>query len=109
LLLIFSGHIDRLAEMAAPLCEVLVGTAWNKPKKKKEQIRVPDWEARCQREQEKYFWRLWNVLADPSFLVPSRPGVEKRLCTDASRYGLGVALLQFEGDGKGWLPVGFAS
>jgi hypothetical protein len=33
----------------------------------------------------------------------------KRLCTDASRYGLGVALLQFEGEDKGWLPVGFAS
>jgi hypothetical protein len=31
-----SGHIDRLTEMAAPLYEVLVGTAWNKPKEKKE-------------------------------------------------------------------------
>jgi RNase H-like domain found in reverse transcriptase len=95
--------------MTAPLYEVLIGTAWNKPKKKKEQIRIPDWEARWQREQEESFRRLRNVLADPSVLVPSRPGVEKRLCTDASRYGLGVALLQFEGDGKGWLPVGFAS
>jgi Reverse transcriptase (RNA-dependent DNA polymerase) len=35
LLQFFSGHIDRLAEMTAPLYEVLVGTAWNKPKKKK--------------------------------------------------------------------------
>jgi hypothetical protein len=33
LLQFFSGHIDRLAEMAAPLYNVLVGTAWNKPKK----------------------------------------------------------------------------
>jgi hypothetical protein len=32
LLQFFSGHIDRLAEMAAPFYEVLVSTAWNKPK-----------------------------------------------------------------------------
>jgi hypothetical protein len=34
---------------------------------------------------------------------------KKRLCTDAGRYGLNVALLQFEGEDKGWFPVGFAT
>jgi hypothetical protein len=47
-------------------------------------------------------------LADPLFLVPAHPGERKRLCTDASRYGLVAALLQDEGE-KGWLPVGFTS
>jgi RNase H-like domain found in reverse transcriptase len=42
------------------------------------------------------------------FLVPARANAKKRLCTDASKYGLGAALLQWEEE-RGWLPVGFAS
>jgi RNase H-like domain found in reverse transcriptase len=49
------------------------------------------------------------VLADPFFLVPARPGTKERLCTDASKYGVGAALLQWENEAKGWLPIGFAS
>jgi RNase H-like domain found in reverse transcriptase len=33
---------------------------------------------------------------------------KKRLCTDASKYGLGAALLQLKEE-RGWLPMGFAS
>jgi Reverse transcriptase (RNA-dependent DNA polymerase) len=42
LLQIFSSHIDSLAEMAVPLYEVLEETGWNRPKKKKEKIRIHD-------------------------------------------------------------------
>jgi RNase H-like domain found in reverse transcriptase len=97
-----------LAEMAASLYEVLEGTGWNRPKKKKDKIRIHDWDGRWGGRQREAFRRLRNVLADPSFLVPARPRARKRLCTNASRYGFGVALLQLEGEGKVWLPVCFA-
>jgi RNase H-like domain found in reverse transcriptase len=42
------------------------------------------------------------------FLVLARANTKKRLCTDASKYGLGAGLLQWEEE-RGWLPVGFAS
>jgi hypothetical protein len=105
----FRTHIDHLADLSAPLYEVLEGTPWNKRKKKRDIIRVADWEVRWAREQRVAFQKLRSVLADPLFLVPARPGTRKRLCTDASKYGLGAALLQWESEKKGWLPIGFAS
>jgi hypothetical protein len=49
------------------------------------------------------------VLADPLFLVPARPGTNKGLCTDASKYGVGAALLQWENEEKGlaadWIRI----
>jgi hypothetical protein len=47
-------------------------------------------------------------LAEPLFLVPAHPGERKRFCTGATRYELGAALLQDEGE-KGWILIGFAS
>jgi len=108
LLQFFASHIDRLAEMARPLYHVLGGTGWNEKKPRKRVIELPDWNDRWGDAQREAFRRLRGVLADPSFLVPARAGARKRLCTDASKYGLGVALLQDEG-GEGWLPIGFAS
>jgi hypothetical protein len=46
LLQFFSSHIDTLAEMAVPLYKVLEKTGWNRPKMKKEKIRIHDWDAR---------------------------------------------------------------
>jgi RNase H-like domain found in reverse transcriptase len=92
-----------------PLYEVLEGTGWNRPNKKKEKIRIHDWDTRCGGRQRESLQRLRIVLADPSFLVPARANAKRRLCTDASRYGLGVALLLFDGEDKGWLPVLFSS
>jgi hypothetical protein len=45
LLQFFSSHIDRLAEMAVPLYDVLEETGWNRPKKK-EKIWIHDWDKR---------------------------------------------------------------
>jgi hypothetical protein len=72
-------------------------------------IRVADWEAGWGHEQRVAFRKLRSVLAGQLFLVPARLGTKKRLCTDASKYGMGAALLQWEIEEKGWLPIGFAS
>jgi Reverse transcriptase (RNA-dependent DNA polymerase) len=42
----FANHIDHCADKAAPLYEVLVGTAWNKKKGKKSVLVLPDWHER---------------------------------------------------------------
>jgi RNase H-like domain found in reverse transcriptase len=76
---------------------------------KRDVISVAEWEARWGHEQRVAFQKLRSVLADPLFLMPARPGTEKRLCTEASKYGLGAALFQCEIEEKGWLPIGFAS
>jgi RNase H-like domain found in reverse transcriptase len=104
----FGNHIDHLAHMAAPLCDVLKGTAWNKKKPRRKVIELNDWDSRWKETQHEAFLRLREVLADPGFLVPAREGARKRLCTDASRYGIGAVLLQQEDTGS-WLPVNFAS
>jgi RNase H-like domain found in reverse transcriptase len=107
LLQFFGAHVDHLAELAAPLYAVLEGMQWNKRKRKREIIRLADWEQRLGQAQKESFEKLRDVLADPLFLVPARANAKKRLCTDASKYGLGAALLQWEEE-RGWLPVGFA-
>jgi RNase H-like domain found in reverse transcriptase len=52
---------------------------------------------------------LREILAHPDFLVAPRPFTSKELVTDASMYGLGAVLLQWEGEDAGWLPVEFSS
>jgi RNase H-like domain found in reverse transcriptase len=52
---------------------------------------------------------LREIPAHPDFLVAPRPLASKELVTDASMYGLGAVLLQWEGEDAGWLPVAFAS
>jgi hypothetical protein len=47
-------------------------------------------------------------MSSPEFLVTTLAGVQRKLATDASKYGLGAVLLQDEGP-DGWLPLGFAS
>jgi hypothetical protein len=104
----FWNHIYHLAEMAAPLYDVVKGTAWNKKKHRRKVIELKDWDNRWKEAQQEAFLRLREVLADPGFLVPAREWARKRLCTDASRYGIGAVLLHLEDTGR-WLPVGFAS
>jgi hypothetical protein len=81
----------HLAYLPAPYFELLEGTPWNKHKKKRDVIRVADWEARWGHEQRFSFRKLRSVLTDPLFLVPAGPGTKKRLCAGASNYGLGDA------------------
>jgi hypothetical protein len=99
----FGSHIDHLADIAAPLYDMLKGTNWNAKKPRRRVIDLDDWAERWGDSQREASLRLREVLADPGFLVPARLGVRKRLCTDASRYGLGAVLLQHEGPGE-WLP-----
>jgi hypothetical protein len=102
----FSAHIDHLAEMAAPLYQVLEGTKWNAKKPTKRSIiKIEYWDGRWNEQASESFKRLREDLADPLFLVPAHPGERKKLFPDSSRYGLGAALLQDEGE-KGWLPIG---
>jgi hypothetical protein len=96
LLQFFSTHIDHLPDLSALLYELLKGTPWNQRKKKREIIRVADWEVRWCHEQTVAFRKLRSVLADPLSLILARRGTKKRLCTDAIKYGLGAALLQWE-------------
>jgi hypothetical protein len=104
----FGNHIYDLADMAAPLYDVLTGTAWNKKKPRRKVIELQYWDNLRKEAQHEAFLRLREVLADPGFLVAAREGARKLLCTDASRYGIGGVLLQQEDTGR-WLPVGFVS
>jgi hypothetical protein len=97
-----------LAELVATLYAVLEGTQWNKRKRKGEILRLAVWEQRWWKAQKESFEKLRDVLSDPLLLMPARANAKKRLCTHASKYGLGAALLQWEVQ-MGWLPVGFAS
>jgi RNase H-like domain found in reverse transcriptase len=92
----------------APLYDVLVGTGWNKKKKRRDRVRIADWERRWGEEQKCAFEDLRDCLAAPEFLVPSRNGARKKLVTDASKYGSGVTLVQEEGSDR-WLPIAFGS
>jgi RNase H-like domain found in reverse transcriptase len=82
-----------MAELAAPLYAVLEGTQWINHKSRREIIRLADWKKRWGQAQKESFEKLLDVLADPSFLMPARANAKKRLCTDASKCGLGAALL----------------
>jgi transposase InsO family protein len=104
----FSEFIESAADRMRPLYRVLDGTPWNRKKRKGATIRVPDWAARWGLEQRMAFEDLRTEMGRPEFLVPARPGADKRMVTDASRYGFGAVLLQLEG-ARGWQPVGFAS
>ena len=105
----FGDHVDAAAERLAPLYEVLIGTGWNKKKKRKSQkVFIPNWDERWGERQRDAFEGLREILAQPDFLVAPRVDAAKKLVTDASDYGLGAVLLQFEDD-LGWLPVAFAS
>lgn len=104
----FANHIPDLSDHAKDLYDMLKGTKWNKKKKKSQPIQLPNWKEKWKEPQSEAFYRLREIISDPQFLVPPRPGAKKRLVTDASQYGLGVMLLQDEGD-RGWLPLGFAS
>jgi hypothetical protein len=96
LLQFFGAHVDRLAEPVAPLYAVLEGTQWNKRKRKREIIIIADWKQRWGQAQMESFEKLRNVIEDTLFLVPARANAKKRLCSDASKYGLGATLLQWE-------------
>jgi hypothetical protein len=87
------NHIDHLEDMAAPLYDVLKGAAWNKKKPRRKVLELKDLDSRWNEAQNEAFLRLREVLADPGFLDPARDRARKRLCTDASRYGIGAVLL----------------
>jgi hypothetical protein len=76
----FGSHMDHLADMAAPLYEVLKGTHWNAKKQRRKVRRLEDWADRWRESQREAFFKLRDLLADPAFLVPARQGTRKRLC-----------------------------
>jgi transposase InsO family protein len=91
-----------------PLYEVLVGTGWKKKKKKRDRVYIPHWESKWNEKPRTAFETLRDELTSPEFVAPIRSGAKKKLVTDASKYGLGVVLIQEEQVGK-WLPVAFGS
>jgi RNase H-like domain found in reverse transcriptase len=109
LVIFFGEHVEPAADRLAPLYEVLVGTGWNRKKRKKQRVVVADWAERWKEPQVRAFEALREFLAHPDFLVAPRPLASKKLVTDSSMYGLDAVLLQWEGDDAGWLPVAFAS
>jgi RNase H-like domain found in reverse transcriptase len=105
----FGEHVESAAARLAPLNEFLVGTDWNRKKRKKQKVLVSVWAERWKELQVRAFEALRKILAHPDFLVAPHPLATKKLVTDASMYGLRAMLLQWEGDDAGWLPVAFAS
>jgi Reverse transcriptase (RNA-dependent DNA polymerase) len=43
LMIFFGEHVESAADRLAPLYEVLVGTGWNRKKRKKQKVVVADW------------------------------------------------------------------
>jgi RNase H-like domain found in reverse transcriptase len=109
LVILFGEHVESAADRLAPLYEVLVGTGWNRKKRKKQKVVVADWAERWKEPQVRAFETLREILAHPDFLVAPRPLAQKNLVTDASMYVLGAVILQWEGEAVGWLQVAFAS
>jgi hypothetical protein len=70
---------------------------------------VADWAERWKKPQVRAFEALREILAHPDFLVAHRPLATKKLVTDASMYGLGAVLLQWEKEDAGCFPVTFDS
>jgi RNase H-like domain found in reverse transcriptase len=70
---------------------------------------VADWAERWKEPQVRAFEALREIQAHTDFLVAPRPLASKKLVTEASMYGLGAVLLQWEGEDEGWLQVAFAS
>jgi hypothetical protein len=101
LVIFFGEHVESAADRLAPLYEVRVGTGWNRKKRKKQKIVVADWAERCKAPQIRTFEALREILAHPYFLVAPRPLASKKLVTDASMYGLGAVMLQWEGENAG--------
>ena len=104
----FSDFIDHFSENSRPLHEVLVGTGFNKKKKRGQRLQIPDWDRRWGAQQRRAWKDLKGVLGDPDFLAAPKRGASKRLMTDARAYGIGGVLLQRGEDDK-WRPIAFTS
>jgi transposase InsO family protein len=105
----FSKFIECCAVRSKPLYEMLVGTAWNKKKRKTQTVEVKGvpWGDKWKSDQKEAWTDLKAALADPGILVTPRTGKRVRVVTDASGTALGGVLLQ-EDDGA-WRTVGYVS
>jgi hypothetical protein len=61
----FGEFIEDGARRMAPLYQVLTGTGWNKKKRKRERIRIADWESRWGDDQRRAFEDLKQAIASP--------------------------------------------
>jgi hypothetical protein len=109
LVIVVGGHVESAADSLVPLYEVPVGTGWNRNKRKEQKVVVADWAERWKDPQVRAFEALCEILTHPDFLVAPRPLATKKLVTDASMYGLGAVLLQWEKEDAKRLQVAFAS
>ena len=118
ILAFLSRFIDRFADRAAPLYEVLKGTGWNVKKSKRKTAKIADFSRRWGAAQVAAFEDLRDTMSTPAVLTSPKQGSPKRLVTDASSIGYGAVLLQWEGEGvpppvadgetnDGWRPVLF--
>jgi RNase H-like domain found in reverse transcriptase len=74
----------------------LHGKTWNRKKRKRAPVHVPDFGIRSTQRQQDAFEDVRSAIADPMILVPPRTGARKRVVSDASNVGYGAVLLQFE-------------
>jgi Reverse transcriptase (RNA-dependent DNA polymerase) len=81
----FANHIDHCADKAAPLKEVLVGTACNKKKSKKSVFPLQDLHERWGCEQKSSFAVPKDIMSAPEFLVRPRADKRRKLVKDASK------------------------
>ena len=89
----FSDFVDHFSETAAPLYQVLKGTGFSKKRKHGQKFKIHDWEERWGKAQKTAWKLLKGALHNPDILVAPRRGMQKRVMTDASSYGLGGVLL----------------
>jgi len=101
----FEAFLPDLARRIQPLYEVLVGTNWNKKKRKAVSVVIPEWDSRWTLRQQEAFRDLRKELSNPCLLPTVSARAEKILVSDASEVGVGVVLLQKEEKGR-FRPLG---
>ena len=102
----FRLHIPRLAEIAAPLYDVLKGSNFNKKKNKFKPVKIDRFVEKWGPTQSLAWKTLKANLGDPRTLVPPRGDAKKRLYTDASHQAIAGVLLQEQEDSS-WAPLAF--
>jgi Reverse transcriptase (RNA-dependent DNA polymerase) len=99
LLQFFGAHVDHLAELVAPLHAVLEGAQWNKRKRKREIIRLVDWEKRGGGRRRKNRSRSCGMSSQTRCSWCQHAQTPRRDCA-LTRVSMGAALRCYNGRRK---------